>query len=414
MINLLYRKRRFHRIFESMAHRLRIRDAFMMLFAGRARKRLHRMRSGGSWPRIALVKQDCNEDLYCCPPEASTLEMLQSTLLRSGPVGLFTTFNTKFLIVKTEPDPECNIWREKWDPLRWCPPEWFEAFRDHVPGRDYGQSTYAKSVDEVDWNEFDIVISVDVSVPAHVSSNFPDVVWAYFVREIKAPSYGVSLEVPIIGQDLFLNHQFTPRRVDGKSHVVNFPYHFQYPGVFHEILGIAWPEIGARKGVFVEHHTAKTASLEELSALQTFGPVCADTSEDECLDAVSGEPIPARTMSPEGMRALMGSKYHVKWGGRSTFGTAKVEAIAAGCLVVCDRSRDGARFLQSSATSFDGFDEMMSKLNALEGDRSLFDRERRRQQRLVEYLCYLRPANDLLDAWRRTKSKKKIMRNPVP
>jgi len=385
----------------------------MTLYAGRARERLHRMRSEGNWPRIALVKQDCNEDLYCCPPEAGTREILQSTLLRSGPIGLFTSFNTTFLIVRTEPDPECNIWREKWDPLRWCPPAWFEAFRDHVPGRDHGQSMFAQGVDDVDWNEFDIVISVDVSVPARVSEKYPHVVWAYFVREIKAPSYSASLEVPIVGQDLYLNHQFALRRLGGKPHVLDFPYHFQYPGVFHAIMEIDWPESSARVGTFVEHHTARAANPEQLAALEEFGAVRADRLEDERVDAVSGERIPARTMSPEGMRALLNSKYHVKWGGRSTFGTAKVEAIAAGCLVLCDRNRDATGFLQSSATSFDGFDEMISKMRALEADPPLFDREKRRQQLLVEYLCYLRPANDLLDAWRRTISKKKPIRNPA-
>ena len=106
--------------------------------ARQARSRLERLKREGGLPRIALVKQDCNEDLYCCAPGTDAFEMLQSTLLRSGPIGLFTTFETDFLILRTEPDPECNIWREKWDPLRWCPVEWFESFRDHVPGRDHG------------------------------------------------------------------------------------------------------------------------------------------------------------------------------------------------------------------------------------------------------------------------------------
>src|SRR5205085_8321686 len=110
----------------------------------------------------------------------------------------------------TEDDPECAIWREKSDPLGWAPAEWFESFRDHVPGRDHGQSRYAVRADDVDWNAFDLVISVDVSVPARIPRKFPAVGRAYYVRELKAPSWKASFDRPVAGQDLFLNHLFRP------------------------------------------------------------------------------------------------------------------------------------------------------------------------------------------------------------
>jgi hypothetical protein len=383
-----------------------IRDSWMRYIASRAQRELEQHRVAGEWPRIALIKQDCNEDLYCCAPTAGTLEMLQSTLLRSGPIGLFTMFDSRFLIVRTEPDPECNIWREKWDPLRWCPAEWFEAFRDHVPGRDHGQSRFACSVEEVDWSQFDIVVSVDVSVPARVTGKYPDVVWAYYVREIKAPSYKSSLEAPIAGQDLYLNHQFAPGRRTQKPHVIDFPYHFQYPGVFHEIAERPWPGQVARQGVFVDYHSARNATSQELAMLSEFGPVYACNADDDRIDPVSGERIPERSMSPEGLDALLASKYHVKWKGRSTFGTGKVEVIAAGCLALMDVSGDGTLFMQSRATSFQGFDALIRRLRQLESNDALYCRECRRQQMLVAYLCRDRPANDLIAAWLRIRSRK--------
>lgn len=372
-----------------------------------ARGRLDRMKRSAHWPRVAVVKQDCNEDLYCCERGTPVLEMLQSTLLRSGPVALFTEFDAEFLILRTEPDPECQIWREKSDPLGWCPASWFEAFRDHVPGRDYGQAEYAVDADSVDWNEFDLVVSIDVAVPARITRKYPNVVWAYYVREIKAPSWQRSFETPIEGQDLYLSHRFEPFRRSSAGHVVDFPYHFQYCGIFHELAGMPWPETSPRRGVFVEYHTARAASDREIDALAEFGSVYAHRPTDDVHDAETGERIPARSMSAEGLRALTASKYHVKWGGRSVFGTAKVEAVAAGCLVLSDSARDGTRFLQSDATMAADFPALLELLRRLERDHEMYERQLARQRKLVDYLCCLRPANDLMVAVRDVRRRKR-------
>jgi hypothetical protein len=370
-----------------------------------ARELERRVRNGGL-PRVALVKQDCNEDLYCCSPDTPLPEMLSSTLLRSGPVSLFTLFDARFLIVGTECDPECNIWREKSDSLHWAPASWFESFRDHVPGRDHGQSRYAARVEDVDWDEFDLVISIDIAVPARVTRRFPHVVWAYYVREVKAPSWKASFDRPIEGQDLFLNHLFGPTRSRSQRHVLDFPYHFQQPGVFQQVFGVG--DHGGRKGVFVEYHTARAASDDELRQLEEFGPVFARRPGDDRHDAASGARIPDCSMAPVDRSALLRCKYHVKWGGRPVFGTAKVEAIAAGCLALGARKGDGAMFLQTPDTLAEDVPELVRKLRRIEDDPDKYEREKNRQRRLVEYLCYVRPANDLLDAYQRIRQSKSL------
>jgi len=363
-----------------------------------ARRRLDRLARRGALPRIAIVKQDCNEDLYCCPPGLSARETLSSTLLRSGPVSLLTEFDAKFYIVRTEPDEECNIWKEKAQALKWAPQEWFEAFRDRIPGRSHGQSKFAVGVDEVPWDDFDIVVSIDVSVPARITQRHPSVAWAYYVREIKAPSWRDSFSRPASGQDIYLSQFFAPLRRASAEHVVDFPYHFQHFGVFDKVFAPA--REGERRGVFVEYHTARDASPEEIAALGEFGPVYAPNARDDRIDG--GERILELSMQGRGLEALLHSKYHVKWGGRGIFGTAKVEAIAAGCLAVSTASGDETRFLQSPATTVTGFADVLAKLRRLESSRASYEREVARQRRLVDYLCYLRPANDLIDAWQKT------------
>lgn len=351
-------------------------------------------------PRVALVKQDCNEDLYCCPSGLPAWETISSTLLRSGPVDLFTFFETSFILLCTEPDPECQIWYEKVDPLGWAPRQWFESFREHVPGRSHGQSLFAQSADQIDWSTFDVVISIDVSVPARITRQFPGVVWCYYVREIKAPSWQASLESPITGQDLFLSQRFSPLRDRRKPHVVDFPYHFQHVGVFHNLVpgASAGPDGIMRRGVFVEYHSAREATDEHIQALSEFGPVYAHRLTDEQHDPLNGERIPDRTMSGSALHALLTSRYHVKWSGRPTFGTAKVEAIAAGCLCISNQATDGTSFLHSSLSLVSCFEELITKLGGFDSNALLYQRELSLQRDRVDYLCCFRPANDLLDA----------------
>jgi hypothetical protein len=371
-----------------------------------ARQRLLRRMTQRRLPRIAVVKQDCNEDLYCCAPEAGIREMLASTLLRSGPVSLFTKFDARFFIVRTEPDPECNLWREKSDPLGWAPLSWFEAFRDHIPGRDHGQSRHARSVDDVPWGDFDLVISVDVSIPERVTRQFPEVVWAYYIRELKAPSWKTSFERPVAGQDLYLSHLFAPARSRAADHVVDFPYHFQHCGTYESVFGAEADPNRSRQGVFVEYHTALAATDDEIRQLGEFGPVFARRPAEACFDASSGESIPFRSMSGVDRAALFSSKYHVKWGGRRVFGTSKVEAIAAGCLSLTTSGQDGSPFLHSVTTSVRDFPSLIAALRRLESSEYLYRRERERQQQLVDYLCFLRPANDLFDACDRVRRRR--------
>ena len=354
-------------------------------------------------PRVALVKQDCNEDLYCCPQDLSAWETISSTLLRSGPVDLFTLFETSFLLLRTEQDSECNIWQEKVEPLGWAPREWFESFRDHVPGRDYGQSRFAQSAETIDWAAFDIVISIDVSVPARITCQFPTVVWCYYVREIKAPSWQASLRAPIKGQDLFLSQSFSPLREQRKSHVIAFPYHFQHVGVFHNLVPGSpdRPDAKIRTGVFIEYHSSHLATEEQLQALATFGSVYAHRAIDGQNESLSSDPTPDRSMSGRALHALLNSKYHIKWTGRPTFGTAKVEAIAAGCLAMTDAAIDASPFLHSSLSLVSSFDDLIEKLARLEANPLLFKRELTFQRSLIDYCCCFRPANDLLDACER-------------
>ena len=365
------------------------------LAAGRVR--LAQLLASGAAPRIAIVKQDVCEDLYCCPPDSPPREILESTQLRTGPVALLSPWGARFHLLQTVDAPECRIWMERATALQWESIEFFASYRDRIPGRDYGQSRFAVAPESIDWSHYDLVVSVDVAVPASVTRQFPRTAWAYFVREIKAPAYYQGLLAPVPGQDLFLNHGFRLSPPTSPPHVVEFPYHLQYYGCFHELFGVSLDR--PRSGTFVDHHTLVGLTESELHRLEAFGPV-AGPILPAALRFEAGKSVPPRrTMDPDLRERLLASKYFlITPGQRRVHGTGLVEAVAAGCLAIgSPRSMETHGFVFSSATTAESIDEALQRLAHLEAHPAQFEAELARQRLLIDWLCYVRPTLALFD-----------------
>lgn len=358
-------------------------------------------------PRIAFVKQDVQDDLYCCRPTRDPWEIVGSTLMRTGPVALFTRAAADCIIVRTEDDEECRVWEQRCTELHWVEREKLLAIRETIPGRPYGQGHFARGVDDVNWAEYDIVVSLDVSVPARITSRYPDVAWCYYVREPKTSAYAKSRRHPLPGQDLFLNQGFRPPPLSGGSHEIEFPYYLQYTGCFHELLGL--PDSAEREGCFLEHQTAGTLSATELHRLGEVGSIrttAAPVTASADFRFKTGNEPSTLTLEAR-IRGLASSRYFVQLRGqRGLWGNAFVEAVAAGALAIGDPDRHTHRFIFSEHTTARTFDALVARLEALEADSELYERERWRQQRLIDFLCYTRPMMELLEAAQRVTSER--------
>lgn len=394
--------------FLRQSHERRIEGRILRVIEGQ-REEL-RLRVKRSQPRVLVVKQDVNEDLYCCAPESDVQEVIKSTLLRTGPVALFTELNAEFRIVETVDDPECEVWKERATLLRWDSLEFFTSYRDHIPGRDYGQKRWALALDAIDWGSYDVVISVDICVPRRITRLHPETLWCYFVREVKSPSYSSSLILPAIGQDLVLNHQFRLLPKFNRSHVLEFPYHLQNFGCFHRLFRLELPATDSRSGVFVDHHTMIKLTSAQRHALEEFGPVASTIHEGTREIIPTSEQLARRTMDEDLRDRLFNSRYFlITPGQRRVFGTALVEAIAAGCLAIGSSQAFGDHgYLFSLNTSASDFDDALAVIRRLERDRKMYTYELERQRGLIDYVCFVRPLNELLDALERKRNREEI------
>ncbi|HBE89649.1 MAG TPA: hypothetical protein DDW41_00365 [Candidatus Andersenbacteria bacterium] len=342
--------------------------------------------------RCALVKQDVYQDLYCCPncPDARTAVL--SSLMRSGPVALLTKLGADFWTVKTEPQPECSIWKEKWFDCRHFPLSYYESlkttvFMEGARGHTRPQGDFSVSVYDVNWGLYDVVIGIECPVPADLTRKYPNVVWCYYIGEPGMRSAVSSLSRPVTGYDLFLNQKFRclERSLRPPMHVIEFPYFLQYVGCFRDL---GCEEGPLRKGIVLEQETASKFSKRELMCLGSFGAVeIAQGSIEEILTA------------------LMRSKYYVRLGSRRHLGNAAIEAISAGCLAIGNPSEFAIKSLMLPETSVTSRAQLIERIRSFEEDPGRFDEVLAKQRQIVDFLCFSRPVSDLLEAVGRVRTR---------
>lgn len=345
-----------------------------------------------NYPNIAIVKQDVYQDLYCCSPYSSNSEIVFSSLKRTGPVSLFTKLDADFWIVKTESDPECNIWKEKVFDCKQKPIEHYESlviepFMQGARGHKHGQGFYSVFVHSIDWEKYDIVISLDVSVPSRITSRFPQVVWCYYIGEPCMNSYRKSKNSPVSGYDLFLNQNFRFYPQKMAAHEVEFPYFIQNYNCFQELLGNIPDQ--KRQGIIIESHTQRILDDEQLSELSRFGSVYLTIGKTQDV-----------------VESLLQSKYFLRIGGRKLRGNAMIEAISAGCLAIGNPEEFLHESLFTPNTRVKDFKEAIEKIAFFETHPNALNRELMAQRQLVDYLCFYRPLSDLLMKAKRIKQNR--------
>ncbi|MCD4753851.1 MAG: hypothetical protein K8R40_12335 [Anaerolineaceae bacterium] len=335
--------------------------------------------------RILLVKQTVYQDLYCCSSDSTPQELVFSSLKRTGPVGLFTRMKADFAILETISDSECQIWKQKAINCKQMPIEFYEKIQSEpylngARGHKHGQKYYSEPLDSIDWDHYDIVISYDISIPKRITQQHPNVVWCYYISEPCMPAYKSSQKKLIEGYDLFLNERFRKIRLFPRpaSHEIDFPYFIQYSGCFHDLLSLK-EDLSQRKGIILESHTSAHITENQIAMLNKFGPV--RKTEGTVQNVVKG---------------LIESKYFARMGGRSLWGNAMIEAIAAGCLAIGNPDEYKHVSLFTPATSVKSFEALVKQIQHLENHPAKYLKELYKQRKLLDHLCFYRPLAELL------------------
>ena len=277
--------------------------------------------------KIALVKQDVYQDLYVCANRSKLDELLFSSEGRVGMFSLFSLFDADFYIVEEENTAECRMWKKviphmakEYERLKTETLDKLKGMSFHEPGSDKPNGFYAVKCDEIDWSKYDVVISINISVPTRIVQKYPNTLWAYMIGEANFMQDKV-----YFGYVVNLNQLITGTRDKVKGYI-DFPYTFVGPICLETLMEDVLKRKSKNTGIYAEINTTKERPVKRVPHFEPIGEA-------------TGHPIIVhQQLIRRNLEAIFDSKYYLKVGGRHTRGNGVLEAISLGtvCLLSPD------------------------------------------------------------------------------
>lgn len=337
--------------------------------------------------KIALVKQDVYQDLYVCPhTEKDALRILLSSQVRVGPIALMADLGADFYIVKEEPTPETQFYRYVIPHMT----PYLRMLKDHTlnqlptqefmcPGSTHTHGEYSVSCDEVDWGQYDIVISLNVSLPTRTVHRYPNTLFAYMIGEAN-----MATDRARFGYDVTLNQMARGRVTSDmrQSSEIDFPYTFLKGDALQRLLATRYPQT-VRKGVFMEINSTTERPVTKVPP--SFQPL---------VD--KGYPVILHQQQiEENLKAVFRSKYFLKMGGRPIRGNSVAEAISLGSLALMNRDEVIHGELIIDECNVKSMDEAVALIDRLEQHPEEYERLQRKQQQALTDLFFDKPMASL-------------------
>ncbi|MBG6176309.1 glycosyltransferase involved in cell wall biosynthesis [Labrenzia sp. EL_208] len=347
--------------------------------------------------KIAFVKQDVYQDLYVCPAGTKDAHaLLFSSMMRVGPVGLFTELDTSFYIVDEDPAPECQIYRSvipkiaddvkllKTKTIEHLPGEEFKR-----PGSPYPNGHFSVPCRSIDWSDFDVVISINVSIPKDVIRQHPQVLFCYMIGEANLASKWAEF-----GYDVCLNQLISNNITSKIGGAVDFPYTFVGPHCLENLLRQELGRGSLQDGVYAEINMSSERPVQ--SPPDELKPLV----DDGYRVRIHKQNI------KENLQELYDAKYFVKLGGRLIRGNSVIEAVSCGTLVLLPRDTLIHEELIPEGCSVENLEELTEKVRYLDDNPLEYERLLNLQRDVVLKMCF---ENAVTSLERCLQDKRKIM-----
>lgn len=330
--------------------------------------------------KFALVKQEVYQDLYVAPAGSSApIDILASSIMRVGPIGLFTRCNCKFYIVKESFTPECQIYRrvipsiaESLSLLKNNCANYLPGMEFLKPGCKTAQGEFAVDVKSVNWSDFDVVVSINVSIPSEVVANHKRTLFVYMIGEANMCS-----DIVRFGYDACFT-QLTRGKVSYDS-VIDFPYTFLGDSCLETIMSRYLGRPSANTGVYVEIN-----SCDERPVMRTPHTFLAIENQGFKIRL-------HRQNVMENLTQVYDARYFVKIGGRQIRGNSILEAISCGTLVLLNPKDCTHRELIIPETSISNSSDALRLMRYLDGRPEVYENLLIKQRRRLHQFGFAAP-----------------------
>ena len=304
--------------------------------------------------RVAFVKQDCYQDLWIGNENERYLDLILSTQMRIGPIGLITHCKSKFFIVQFDSSNKGTDYFKHQSFLSDHDVKVVKEYRAEMIS-DYlsSESTklhadYSLLVEKIDWSMFDVVICINSPISHGIRKCYPHVLWACM------PGEGICRDHKLhqLNYDCYLTHNWASIPVPHKGIYVDFPYTFLAPDDLIRIDCLR--DNFEKEDIYLEINSGMK---------QERPPKLSSIPDSIMLHAKTGLKIKAHKGSIYAhLTDLIASKYFIKLGGRPTRGNAFMEAISAHSLILMRKDDCFGNMTLPEASYFDNIDELVQKI----------------------------------------------------
>ena len=349
--------------------------------------------------KIALLKQDVYQDLYVCPvTEKRADAVLFSSMMRVGPIGLISDLGADFYIVKEELAPETQIYKKVIPHIVWFLPMLKTHPLNKVPGYEkrqlgtnHANGDFSVDCHNVDWGQYDVVISINVSLPTDVVMKYPQTLFAYMIGEAN-----MATKKARFGYDVTLN-QMARGIVADRLGEVDFPYTFVGRDTLERIIHSVVNRPSKRNGVHIEVNSVAT-NRDKIPP--QFLPI----------QEAGYEIHLHQELISNNLISIYDSKYFVKIGGRPIRGNSVAEAVSLGTLAIMNRSEVTHGELIIDECNVSTAEEVLALLKHLDTDDNLYSRLLEKQRQVLQHFFFEAPVKSLcrcVEAKRTTGASKR-------
>lgn len=385
--------------------------------------------------RIALVKQDVYQDLYVCPAsEKDALSILLSSQVRVGPIGLMADLNADFYIVKEEHDAETQSYRYIIPHMT----PYLRMLKDHTlnelptqkfmcPGSTHTHGEFSISCQDINWGQYDIVISINVSLPTRIIRQYPRTLFAYMIGEAN-----MATDRARFGYDATLNQMARGRVTTNlrECNEIDFPYTFLKGDTLQKLMerdsktSLSRQDtlLSDREAVLPNQETAEPneeLSLPEQETPQphqrkgifmeinstTERPVTKIPPHFQPLVDKGYTIILHKQQIDENLQAIYHSKYFLKMGGRPIRGNSVAEAISLGSLVMMNRDEVTHGELIIDECNVKTMEEAVALIDSLEQNPEEYRRLCAKQQQALTELFFEKPLTSLINGLQQKRTE---------
>ena len=262
--------------------------------------------------KIAFIKEACYQDLWIGDNYDTTSDLIRSTLLRTGPIGLLEVFRSDFFIVKSNNSKAGQMIRFSQIPKDYLSKEDYELIEStkirikssRLPLRC--PNDFSIDPEKINWSKYDIVISLNFAVPIKIRRKYPKILWTCMTGEGRFPVLSSCW-------DYFISHNY-PNTPFTNLKTINMPYTFIPPRYIFETFKTSQN----KKGIYIEINS-KISQLKNQTLFKKFHSLNLNVKyHSEEID--------------KNLKKIASSKYFIKLNGRPVRGNSFLEAMSASSL----------------------------------------------------------------------------------